>query len=79
MFSFININWRARPLTAYEVILELIRHTKTKTGLQIKAMLDENTYEKGRKITEDQMKNINLQVDEFHPEWNYTISPTIVN
>src|SRR5438105_122340 len=50
MFSFITINWRAKPLTAYEVVLELIRHTTTKTGLQIEAMLDENHYETGKKI-----------------------------
>lgn len=79
MFSFININWRARPLTAYEVILELIRNTRTKTGLQIQAMLDETIYEKGRKITDDQIKNLNLQGDDFHPEWNYTISPRYPN
>lgn len=75
MFSFITINWRARPLTAYEVVLELIRHTTTKTGLQIEAVLDENHYETGRKITEEQMQQLNISGDEFHPEWNYTIKP----
>ena len=79
MFSFITINWRARPLTAYEVVLELIKHTTTKAGLQIDAVLDENTYERGRKLTEEQMKSINMQGDEFHPEWNYTISPNTAN
>jgi Rhodopirellula transposase DDE domain len=77
MFSFITINWRARPLIAYEVVLELIKHTTTKTGLQIEAVLDENHYEKGRKITEEQMQSINLQGDDFHPEWNYTIKPNL--
>lgn len=75
MFSFITINWRAKPLTAYEVVLELIRHTTTKTGLKIDAVLDENHYETGRKITEEQMKQVDIQGDEFHPEWNYTIRP----
>ncbi len=75
MFSFITINWRARPLTAYEVVLELIRHTTTKTGLKIEAVLDENQYETGRKITDEQIKQLNMQGDEFHPEWNYTIKP----
>ena len=79
MFSYITINWRARPLTAYEVVLELIRHTTTKTGLQIDAVLDENTYVTGRKITEEQLKQLSIQGDEFHPEWNYTISPNRVN
>ena len=73
MFSFITINWRAKPLTAYEVVLEQIKHTTTKTGLTIDAVLDENHYETGKKITDKQMKSVNLQGDEFHPEWNYTI------
>ncbi len=75
MFSFITINWRAKPLTAYEVVLELIRHTTTKTGLRIQAVLDENVYEKGKKITDEQMKELQIQGDDFHPEWNYSISP----
>lgn len=75
MFSFITINWRARPLIAYEIILELIRHTTTKTGLKIDAVLDENTYETGKKITEKQIQQLSIQGDEFHPEWNYIIKP----
>jgi hypothetical protein len=75
MFSFITINWRARPLTAYEVILELIKHTTTKTGLRIEAVLDENAYETGKKITDEQMQQLTIQGDGFHPEWNYTIKP----
>jgi hypothetical protein len=75
MFSFITINWRARPLTAYEVVLELIKHTTTKTGLQIDAVLDENHYEAGKKITDEQIRQLTIQGDEFHPEWNYTIKP----
>lgn len=79
MFSFITINWRAKPLTAYEVVLELIRHTSTKTGLKIEAVLDKNHYETGKKITDKQMQTLNIQGDEFHPEWNYTITPQTSN
>lgn len=75
MFSFININWRATPLTAYEVVLEYIRHTTTKTGLKIEAMLDTNEYETGKKITDEQFKDICITRDDFHGEWNYCISP----
>jgi len=75
MFSFSNRNWRARPLVAYEVILELIRHTTTKTGLTIQAILDEHEYETGKKITDEQMRRVDIQGDAFHPEWNYTIRP----
>jgi hypothetical protein len=75
MFSFININWRATPLTTYEVILEHIRHTTTKTGLVIAAELDTNGYETGKKITDEQMRRVNIERDGFHPEWNYCIKP----
>ncbi len=75
MFSFITINWRAKPLTAYEVVLELIGHTTTRTGLKIEAVLDENTYQTGKKVTDEQMQQLTLEGDAFHPEWNYTIRP----
>jgi hypothetical protein len=75
MFSYITINWRAKPLTAYEVVLELIRHTTTKAGLRVQAVLDENTYETGKKITKKQIQQLSIQGDDFHPEWNYTIKP----
>ena len=75
MFNFITINWRARPLIAYEVVLELLRHTTTKTGLHIEAMLDEHDYETKKKVTDEQLRSINIQGDAFHPEWNYTIRP----
>ena len=75
MFSFITINWRAKPLTAYQVVLELIRHTTTRTGLKIEAVLDENDYETGKKVTTEQMQQLHIQGDAFHPEWNYTIRP----
>lgn len=75
MFSFININWRAKPLVAYEVVLEYIRNTTTKSGLKIEAVLDTNEYEIGKKVTNEQLQSIRLTRDEFHGEWNYTISP----
>ena len=81
MFSFITINWRAKPLTAYEVVLELMRNTTNKTGLKIDAVLDTNTYETGKAktISDKHMQQIIIQGDSFHPEWNYSISPQILN
>ncbi len=75
LFSFISINWRAKPLIGYEFMLELIRHTTTKTGLTVNAMLDRNPYPTGIKITDEEMDQLNIERDEFHPEWNYTIRP----
>jgi hypothetical protein len=73
LFSFISINWRAKPLVAYEFMLELIRHTTTKSGLVVNAILDQNPYPTGIKIPDEQMELLHIERDEFHPDWNYTI------
>lgn len=75
LFSFISINWRAKPLISLEVIIELISHTQTKEGLTVAAMADKNTYPTGKKVTDKQLGSLNITRDSFHPEWNYTIRP----
>jgi hypothetical protein len=77
LFSFISINWRAKPLICYEFMLELIRHTTTKTGLTVNAILDQNLYPTGIKISDQEMYQLNIERDEFHPEWNYIIRPQL--
>ena len=67
--------WRAKPLVSYEVMLELLNHTTTKTGLTVTVMQDTNTYNTGIKITDKEMKELNIQRDDFHGDWNYTIKP----
>src|SRR5579872_1352645 len=73
MFSFISMNWRGRPLTTYNVVVNLISNTKTKTGLEIRAELDENTYTKGIKISDEDFNSIKIKKCDFHGEWNYII------
>ena len=75
LFSFISINWRGKPLISYQVIINLISSTTTNTGLIVKARLDEKKYKKGKKVSDHEMKNINLIKNKFHGEWNYTIKP----
>jgi hypothetical protein len=75
LFSFISMNWRGRPLTCFQTVLNLISSTTTSTGLTVKAELDSNKYAKGIKITDAEMRMIDISRDEFHGEWNYTISP----
>lgn len=75
MFSFISMNWRGKPLHSYETIVDLIGATKTAKGLQIRARLDENTYEKGIKTSDDEMENLAITYPERLPRWNYTIHP----
>jgi hypothetical protein len=75
LFSFISINWRAKPLTSLEVVLELISHTTTKEGLAVTACKDHNTYPTGIKVSDAELAALNLSRDPFHGEWNYTIKP----
>ncbi len=75
LFSFISINWRAKPLTSLEVVLELLSHTTTKEGLAVTACKDSNTYPTGIKVSDEELAALNLSRDPFHGEWNYTLKP----
>lgn len=75
MFSQITKNWRARPLDSLEVIVNLIASTTTDTGLVVKCKPDMNEYEKGIKVTDEELEGVNLKGHDFHPEWNYVVSP----
>jgi transposase len=75
LFSFISINWRAKPLTSLEVVLELLSHTTTTEGLTVTAVKDSQTYPTGLKVTDEELAALNLVRDPFHGEWNYTITP----
>ena len=75
MFCHITENWRGRPLISHEVIVNLIGTTTTRTGLKIKAQLDNGSYPTGLKITDEQMQQINIITADFHGEWNYMICP----
>ena len=79
LFSYISLNWRGKPLTSYEVVVNLIGSTTTAKGLEVVSELDTNTYEKGIKVLDKDFKNINIYKDDFHGEWNYTISPQYQN
>lgn len=75
LFSFITQNWRGRPLTSYQAIVQLIAATNTDAGLTVRSELDTNTYPKGTKVADADMDALNLQRHDFHGEWNYTIKP----
>ena len=75
LFSFISINWRATPLTSLETMIELLSHTKTKAGLAVTAMVDKRVYATGVKVSDEEMKKLNITRNEFHGDWNYTIRP----
>jgi hypothetical protein len=75
LFAFITMNWRGKPLVSHQVIVQLIGSTTTETGLAVCCELDANLYPKGIKVSDEEMQAINIIRDEFHGEWNYTISP----
>lgn len=75
LFCFITKNWRGRPLTGYEVIVNLIASTTTQAGLTVRAALDTNVYETGIKVSDEQLATVNLTAAKFHKDWNYTIRP----
>jgi hypothetical protein len=75
LFSYISKNWRGKPLLTRETVVNLISNTSTRKGLKIYAVLDENEYTTGKEISEKEIASLNIRGDDFHPEWNYTISP----
>jgi len=77
LFSFISTNWRGKPLISHEVIINLIAATTTTTGLKVYAQLDQQTYEKGITVTDEQLAAVNITRNHFHGDWNYTITPTL--
>jgi len=77
LFSHISMNWRGRPLTSHEVIIETIGAVTTKTGLRVRAALDTGSYPKGIRIADKDMKAFEAahrQRHQFHGDWNYTIT-----
>lgn len=75
LFSYISRNWRGKPLIDRETVVNLIGNTITSTGLKVSAVLDKKTYKAGIKVSDKEMKKINMTGDFFHPEWNYCVRP----
>jgi hypothetical protein len=75
LFSFITKNWRGRPLTSYQVIVNLIAHTTTNAGLVVRAALDTGRYETGIVVSDEELARVQIVPAKFHGEWNYSIHP----
>jgi hypothetical protein len=75
LFCFITKNWRGRPLTSYQAIVNLIASTTSTKGLTVRAALDEHEYPTGRKVTNQELAAVDCTPADFHGEWNYTIRP----
>jgi transposase len=77
LFCHITRNWQGEPLESHEVVVELIGKTTTSEGLEVHAWLDESTYEKGIKVTDEELAACNIKLDKFHGDWNYEIQPRL--
>ena len=75
LFSFITKNWRATPLVSHQVILQLIGATRTDSGLTVRCRLDHRDYPKGITVSDAALAAVNRIADDFHGEWNYSITP----
>ena len=67
------MNWKGQPLTSHDVMVNLIGGTRTKTGLKVKAKIDKRKYPLGIKVSDEDMRKVNLKKDKFHGEWNCRI------
>jgi hypothetical protein len=77
LFSHISMNWRGRPLVSHEVIVELIGATRTRSGLRVRAELDEGRYPLGVKVSNKELAAVPLKRHDWHGEWNYTVLPAV--
>ncbi|WP_095990890.1 ISAzo13 family transposase [Cystobacter fuscus] len=75
LFCHITQNWRGKPLTSFETVVNLIGRTRTTRGLRVKARLDKKQYPTGVEITKTEMKRLALRKDDFHGDWNYLLEP----
>jgi hypothetical protein len=75
LFSFISINWRGRPLRTYETIINLIGNTTHRGGLVVRARLDRRAYPTGKKVSAKELRELKIERDDFHGDWNYVIKP----
>ncbi|NNN21449.1 MAG: ISAzo13 family transposase [Acidimicrobiales bacterium] len=76
LFSHISMNWRGRPLTSHEVVVDLISATTTKSGMSVRAERDEGSYPRGIKVTDKELSAVPRDDHKFHGEWNYTYNGT---
>jgi Rhodopirellula transposase DDE domain len=75
LFCHITRNWQGVPLETLQVVINLIGSTRTQQGLEVHAWLDENSYQKGRKVSDAEMSELQIKRNTFHGDWNYEIHP----
>ena len=69
------MNWRGRPLTSHEVVVQTIAATRTSSGLRVEATLDPGDYPTGVAISKERFAALPLEPHAAHGTWNYTLYP----
>jgi 1-aminocyclopropane-1-carboxylate deaminase/D-cysteine desulfhydrase-like pyridoxal-dependent ACC family enzyme len=75
LFCYITSHWKGQPLISVEAIIDLIGSTTTTTGLKVKCVRDNNIYQIGIKVSDEELELINITRDTVCPNWNYSIAP----
>ena len=76
LFSHISSNWAGIPLESYETVLNYLRTTRNSSGLHVSARLVNKSYEKGERISQNDMDQLALTRHKILPRWNYTVAPS---
>jgi len=75
LFCHITRNWQGVPLESLEIVVSSIGNTRTESGLEVHAWLDQTQYEKGIKVSEQLLAECIIKRHAFHGDWNYEIHP----
>ena len=73
LFCFITKNWAGKPLIDINTTVNLISSTKTEKGLTVQCEVDNNEYETGIKILDDELQRIDIEAIGPNTSWNYII------
>ena len=77
LFSQISLNWAGKPLRSLDIMLKYIRGTTTQTGLTVRAACLDGTFEKGQKVPDNHMQQLNIEQHSVCSQWNSTIHPRL--
>lgn len=76
LFCHITQNWRGQPLVSHEIMVKLIGRTTTRQGLKVKSALDRHSYPAGKKVSDEELAQVNLRRAKFRGDWNYSVIPS---